>query len=248
MRQASTAPQSAAEALSTADLLLSSGFLAFARHLGVLRAIEAQGVAVDAVVGTSSGALVGALWAAGHDADSLIEDLRGLRPIQLMRPHWRPWRGLFALHPLLAFLRERLPATFAELPRPLAVGVASRGGGHRLLSDGPLPEAVVASCSMPYVFEPTWIAGERFVDGGAADRLAIGPLRRWRDPARIIAHRVRRTAGKDLQDDLGGALLIETSASGASFFSMGDFVGQVREAEATARAALASWPVPTAAP
>ena len=236
-------PAEAASPVPPADLLLSSGFLAFARHLGVLRAIEGQGVAVDAVVGTSSGALIGALWAAGHGADALVEDLRSLRPIGLMRLHRRPWRGLFALAPLLEFLRPRLPATFAELPRPLALGVATRGGGHRLLSAGPLPEAVVASCSMPYVFAPTWIAGERYADGGAADRLAIGPLRRWRDPAHIIAHRVRRTAGKDLQDDLGGALLIETPASGASFFNMGDFVGQVRQAESIALAALAGWQV-----
>ena len=229
------------------DLLLSSGFLAFARHLGVLRAIEGQQVAVDAVVGTSSGALIGALWAAGHDVDELIEQLQEMRPIRLMRPHLRPWRGAFALQPLLAFLRDRLPATFGELRRPLAVGVATRGGGHRLLSAGPLPESVVASCSMPYVFEPTWIAGERYADGGAADRLGIAPLRRWRNPDRIIAHRVRRTAGKDLDDDLGGALLIETPPSGANFFSLGDFSGQVREAEAIAAAALARWPAGTGA-
>lgn len=225
-----------------ADLLLSSGFLAFARHLGVLRAIEGQQVAIDAVVGTSSGALIGALWAAGHGPNDLIDQLRGMRPIQLMRPHLRPWRGAFALQPLLAFLRDRLPATFSELSRPLAVGVATRGGGHRLLSAGPLPESVLASCSMPYVFEPTWIAGQRYADGGAADRLGIGPLRRWRDPAQIIAHRVQRTAGKDLDDDLGDALLIETPPSGANFFSLGDFAGQVREAEDIAAAALARWP------
>lgn len=244
MPTAAPSPQAAADhpADHPADLLLSSGFLAFARHLGVLRAIEGRGVVVDAVVGTSSGALIGALWAAGHGADALIEDLQSLRPIKLMRPHLRPWRGLFALHPLLAFLRQRLPATFDELPRPLAVGVATRGGGHRLLSAGPLPEAVVASCSMPYVFEPTCIAGERFVDGGAADRLAIGPLRRWRNPTRVIAHRVRRTAGKDLQDDLSRALVIETPPSGASFFSLGDFIRQAQEAETVALSALASWP------
>ena len=47
------------------DLVLSSGFLAFARHVGVLRAVERSGQDVTGVCRTSSGALVGALWAAG---------------------------------------------------------------------------------------------------------------------------------------------------------------------------------------
>ena len=47
------------------DLVLSSGFLAFARHLGFLTAIEESELDVSGVCGTSSGALVGAMWACG---------------------------------------------------------------------------------------------------------------------------------------------------------------------------------------
>ncbi len=222
-----------------ADLVLSSGFLAFARHIGVLRAIDRQGIAVDAVVGTSSGALIGALYAAGHDLDRLTGELADLRPLSLMKPRFAVWKGVFSLAPLVAFLRDRLPPTFADLETELAVGVMTESGGHKLLSEGPLVESVVASCAMPYVFGKIDTGGGRYADGGAVDRLGIGPLRRWRTSEAIIAHRVRRTAGKDLDDDLTGALLIETPPSGASFLSLGDFRAQVAEAERIAAAVFA---------
>ena len=48
------------------DVILSSGFLAFARHIGVFDAIEECDIEVDAICGTSSGSMVGALYAAGY--------------------------------------------------------------------------------------------------------------------------------------------------------------------------------------
>lgn len=225
-----------------ADLVLSSGFLAFARHLGVLRAVErkqAQGLLqIDAVCGTSSGALMGALWAAGLSTQQIERELAGKRPIQLLQPHWPPWRGAFNLAPLLAYVRERLPATFAELPLPLAVGVIDQHGQHRLLADGPLAEAVVASCAMPKVFAQIQVGSEPYADGGAADRLALGPWRQWRPGRAAIAHQVARTAGVDQPADLQGVTLIATPRSGANFVSLGDFAGQLAEAEQLAWRAL----------
>lgn len=48
------------------DLVLSSGFLAFAGHSGFLQAIEDAGVKVSGVMGTSAGALAGSLYCAGY--------------------------------------------------------------------------------------------------------------------------------------------------------------------------------------
>ena len=62
------------------DLVLSSGFLAFARHVGVLRAVERSGNEVSGLCGTSSGALVGALWAAGVSADRVLEKIVAQQP------------------------------------------------------------------------------------------------------------------------------------------------------------------------
>nr|MBA2319938.1 patatin-like phospholipase family protein [Deltaproteobacteria bacterium] len=69
------------------DLVLSSGFLAFARHTGFLAAVEELGLPVDAVCGTSSGALVGALWTSGLPALDILALVASRRPIAWAAPH-----------------------------------------------------------------------------------------------------------------------------------------------------------------
>lgn len=215
------------------DLLLSSGFLAFARHAGVLQAFEQRGVVPAALCGTSSGALVAALWAAGLRGEALAALLASRPPWRLLRPSPAPWRGLLSMAGLGAFLRPHLPARFEDLPLPLAVGVVD-AGRHRLLSAGPLLPAVLASCAMPYVFHPVEVQGRWCQDGGAADRLGLDAWRQWRPGRRAWAHQVARTAGVDVPSDLSGVTLIATPRSGASFASLGDFAGQLREARAIA--------------
>ena len=220
------------------DLLLSSGFLAFARHAGFLAAVEDAGMPVDAVVGTSSGALVGALWAAGMPAREVAALVAGTRPWDLVSLHLRPWRGLLSLAPLREWLARRLPATFGELPRPFAVGVSARVDGAPrafLLREGPLVEAVVASCAIPGLFVSP-LAGPHGVwrDGGAADRVGFAEWRAWRGERPVLVHAVARSAGRDvaLPD---GVPVVRTPRSGASLWSLGDVQGQV---EGTRRLAL----------
>ena len=149
-------------------------------------------------------------------------------------------RGALSTSAFLAFLAPHLPATFADLPKPMAVGVVDARGRHQLLTSGPLAQAVVASCAMPYVFAPVEVAGVPYADGGAADRLALAPWRAWRPGHRAIAHQVRRSAGVDLPLDLTDVTLVQTPRSGASFLSLGDFAAQVSEARELAATALVS--------
>ena len=75
------------------DLILSSGFLAFARHVGVIQAIEERGIAINGVCGTSSGAMIGSMWAAGHSVDFIRKEANLPRPIVRVRPSFFLWRG-----------------------------------------------------------------------------------------------------------------------------------------------------------
>ncbi len=212
------------------DLLLSSGFLAFARHAGVLQAIEQEGLEIDAVVGTSSGALVGALWAAGMRAEEIADQVAARRPLSLMSLHLAPWQGLFRLDPLVAWLSQHLPQNIEDLPRPFAVGVVDGQRRARLLTAGPLAPAVAASCAIPHVFRPVRVGDETFADGGFADRLMFGPWRAWRGERAVLAHLVDRSKGVDPTEDLSAIPLIRTPRSGASFLSLGDVRAQVEEA------------------
>lgn len=219
------------------DLILSSGFLAFARHVGFLRAVEEAELAVDAVCGTSSGALVAALWAAGMPAAQIGAELSAHPPIRWMRPALAPWRGVFRIEPVIERLRQLLPPTFAELTRPLGVGAMDRCKAHHLLTEGPLPEAVAASCAIPIVFQPVVLGGRRLWDGGAVDRLGLAGWRAWRPGRAGLVHWVEGTRGREPQAELAGLEIVRTPPSGASFLGLGDFPAQVEEARTLTAAA-----------
>jgi predicted acylesterase/phospholipase RssA len=219
------------------DLVLSSGFLAFARHVGFLEAVEVAELEIDAIVGTSSGAIVGALWAAGlppRDAGKLI---LGAKLKELFDFYPIPWRGVFSLAKVVSALERVLPASFDALRRPFAVGV-SAPEGHRLLTGGPLPLAVAASCAMPGIFGPITIDGVPYRDGGAKDRLGIDAWRTWRRGRTALVHHVQRTAGVDVACDLSDITVVKTPRSRASFFSLRDFDEQADEARRITAAAL----------
>ena len=135
--------------------------------------------------------------------------------------------------------KDHLPATFEGLPVQLAVGVVDAKGAHRLLTSGPLVEAVTASCAMPGIFAPVEVAGEPLADGGAADRVGLDAWRRWRPGRRAWVHQVARTAGKDVAGDRSGTIWIQTPRSGASFLDLGDVHAQAARARELAVDALA---------
>jgi hypothetical protein len=220
------------------DLILSSGFLAFARHVGFLRAVEECGLQAGAICGTSSGALVASLWAAGMPAAEIAAELSIHPPVRWLRPALTPWRGLFRIEPVVDRLRQLLPATFADLRRPLGVGAMDRAETHHLLTEGPLPEAVAASCAIPIVFQPVSLAGRRLWDGGAVDRLGLAGWRAWRPVRSALVHWVEGTRGREPHAGLAGLEIVRSPPSGASFFSLGNFAAQVEEARGATAAVL----------
>lgn len=111
------------KSLPKPDLILSSGFLAFARQVGVLEALEDCGIGIHRIVGTSSGALAGAMMAAGYTSQAIGRELSCRKPIDYLRPP-SPRRirsGLFSLDGLITHLSSILPKDFKDLKHPLGV-------------------------------------------------------------------------------------------------------------------------------
>lgn len=210
------------------DLILSSGYLAFSRQLGFLDAWQDVGGVADALVGTSSGALIGALWAAGHPPDAIASWIPA-RPLSLVRPGL-PWRGLFRLDGLRRLLNDKLPSDFQELPIPLGVGVVDVSDRtHLLATSGALRDAVLASCAVPWLFEPVHWQGRPRMDGGARDRTAVSAWRSWRPGRQAVLHRLERTAGRDQPDDLSSVRVVVAPRARASLWTMGDLAGERAE-------------------
>lgn len=223
---------------TSVDVILSSGFLAFASHLGFLTALGDLELTPTCLVGTSSGALVGSLIAAGSSVSRVASLLTSSRPLAFLRPHWAPWEGAFAAGPLLTLLRRELPETFEELSIPFAVGVAQADTKvHQLVSSGSLPEAVLASCAVPRLLRPVTLGGERYVDGGAADRTALGSWRRWRPGQSAILHRVERSMGTEVAHPMPMVVEVVSPRSNNSLWRLRDFDQEMQRArERTLRA------------
>jgi predicted acylesterase/phospholipase RssA len=220
------------------DLILSSGYLAFARHLGVIEAIEARCVTIDALVGTSSGALVGALWIAGMRPHRIAELLCSRVPMAWLGLSRTPWRGVFSTPGVERVLASQLPRTFEELPKPFAVGVSDREQKHRLISDGPLLPAVLASFAIPRLFCPQALAEGEYWDGGVVDRLGVDAWRAWRPGRSAILHRVQRSRGRDPSVEPQGLTLVDTPRAQATLVNLQDFYAQRERARTIAMAKL----------
>lgn len=236
-----TVPSSREPDDSPVDLVLSSGFLSFGRQAGFLQAVEEAEIPVAAVVGTSSGALAGALWCAGLSPADLLSLLAEKVPLRQVGFNWRFWKGLFSFEPVIRTLEAVLPPTFADLERPFAVGVRAPDGTHKLVREGPLARSVAASCAIPWVFAPVTLPCGPCQDGGVLDRLGLDAHRRWRGSRPVLAHWVDRTMGTDVPVDEADpkVTVVRTPRSGARFWNLGDIEGRREEARRRATAVFA---------
>jgi len=152
------------------SLVMSSGFFGFFAHCGMLQALEAEEIAPAAVGGSSAGALIGGLWAAGLDSRRIGEELRALRREDFWDP--KPGWGLLGGRLFARKLEALLPVrTFADCRVPAALSVYElRTRRTRVVREGLLAPAIQASCSVPLLFHPTKVEGRACVDGGVRDR------------------------------------------------------------------------------
>lgn len=220
------------------DLVLSGGFLAFAEQAGFLKAVEDVDLPVAAVCGTSSGALAGSLWTAGMPAFEILRRLTDRSPLRQLRPSLRPWRGLLSLRPVIRELSADLPSTIDDLERPFAVGVIDPAWTPSLLTQGPLPEAVAASCAIPRLFGPVSIGDACWADGAMVDRSAFGPWRAHRGPRPTVLHWVesgKEGAEPEVDEQ---TTVIRTPAAGASFWDLGDVHARFDRTRRSSRAVL----------
>lgn len=168
-------------------LVLGGGGMRGFCHIGVIRAMERLGLRIDEVVGTSMGAVVGGLCAAGLDSRQIEVvaqeiSLKDYFRLNLLKFLVRGYRhaSLYKGRNFHELLASRLPQrSFAELQRPffcnalsLTTG-ASRFFGLPGSADLPVADAVYASACLPTIFEPAEIGGDHYIDGGMTETLAL---------------------------------------------------------------------------
>lgn len=157
-------------------VVLSGGGACGIAHVGMLKALEEARVPVDAIAGTSMGAIMAAGYACGWSADALMARVRELfrHRMALYDPTF-PSEALLAGRKLEQVLRryfEGLDIRDLWLPF-FCVSTNLTRSEARVHDRGELWRAVAASCSIPGIFPPRQEDGELLVDGGLMNNLPV---------------------------------------------------------------------------
>ena len=159
-------------------LALGGGAARGFAHIGVIKALEAQGIVPDIVVGTSAGAVVGALYASGLSGFELQKIALEMDEGQL--GDWSlPDRGVFKGEALQNFVNRSVAnRPLEKLPRSFGVVATDLKSGESVVfRSGNTGMAVRASSAVPGVFQPVHINGREYVDGGLVSPIPARAVR-----------------------------------------------------------------------
>jgi NTE family protein len=164
----------------TIGLVLGSGAARGFAHIGVMRALQAHGIAPDIIVGTSMGALVGGCYAT-KQLDTLETWARSLTRRRVIG--YLDVRiggaGLIGGGRLASRLAESVgDAAIEDLPIRFAAIATEIGTGHEVwLTRGSLALAIRASYALPGIFPPVHVGGRWLVDGALVNPVPVSAAR-----------------------------------------------------------------------
>jgi NTE family protein len=177
-------------------LALGGGGVRAAAHVGVLKVLEEEGIPVDMIVGTSTGAVVGGLYSAGMTPTHIEEQFTKKKfmhafltvPLALrvlvIPLFYTPkligidsYDGLYRGKKFANYLNKQLPETernIEDMRIPFgAVAVNLLDGKARTIRTGNLSQALQASCAIPALRKPVKLDNGLYVDGGVLDNLPV---------------------------------------------------------------------------
>src|SRR6476659_7969282 len=173
----------------TTAFVLGGGGVLGAVEVGMLRALFERGITPDLVLGTSVGALNGAMVARDPDSSVIPKlialwqnagasgaEVYGDSPLRTVRRAVSTGTHLWSAAPLKqALVDEFGDLTFEQLPVRFQVCAASieRAAEH-WFDSGPVVDAVVASAAVPGLLPPAQVGDEHFLDGGIVNSVPLG--------------------------------------------------------------------------
>lgn len=152
-------------------LALGGGAARGFAHIGVIKALEAQGIVPDIVVGTSAGSLVGALYAAGNNGFVLQKMAMEMDEAAISDwsvPLFSKFSGVIKGEGLQNYINKTIhDVPIEKLKKPFgAVATDLDTGQPILFQRGNTGLAVRASSAVPSIFQPVRIGSRTYVDGG----------------------------------------------------------------------------------
>ena len=159
-------------------LALGGGAARGFAHIGVIKALEAQGIVADIITGTSAGSLVGALYAGGNDGFALNRmalDMDEATISDWSVPFFSSSSGVLKGEGLQQYVNRALHhLPIEQLKKSFgAVATDLKSGAPILFRRGDTGLAVRASSAVPGVFQPVKIGTHLYVDGGLVSPVPV---------------------------------------------------------------------------
>ncbi|HEY7911442.1 MAG TPA: patatin-like phospholipase family protein [Blastocatellia bacterium] len=183
-------------------VVLSAGYFGFYAHAGFMLAMEELGIEYRAIAGSSAGAIVAAMHAAGMRAAEIIEALTGVRRealwdstgiigiLRAVARRGRGWTGLLKGDQFEETLGALLPVkSFEECQRSLYVTALNlTRGAEETFHSGTIADKVRASCAYPFLMSAKNINSCHYWDGGFLSKVPIEVMLERERPSRVIIH------------------------------------------------------------
>lgn len=162
-------------------LVLSSGSARGFVHIGAIEALERAGYKITSVAGTSMGALIGGMYAAGKLAEikDWLVSLDRKKVFQLVDFSFS-LNHVVKGRRVMDAIAEIVPDTdISQLPIPFCAVAADVQHGEEIdFREGSLLKAVRASISLPSILRPMHTDGRILIDGGAVNPIPLNRVKR----------------------------------------------------------------------
>ncbi|MGB5236216.1 MAG: patatin-like phospholipase family protein [Flavobacteriaceae bacterium] len=162
----------------TTGLVLSGGGFRGIAHIGVIKAMEEAGIQATHVAGTSSGAIIGALYAAGYTHQEILEFVKGVNLFSIYKYAVNK-PGFVDTEKFYKDFKRLFPEdNFGTLKLPMFITATDvLKGALKVFSSGPIIRPILASAAFPGVFTPVKIDSNYYIDGGTLNNFPVDLLR-----------------------------------------------------------------------
>lgn len=158
-------------------LVLSGGGIKGVAHIGVIKALEENGIYPTVISGSSAGAVVGAFYASGFTIDEMLTFFKTTPLLNINRYSFsKP--GFMDTDKFYKDFKKYFPEdNFNTLQKKLFVtAVDLLSGNKTVFEHGELIRAFLASAAYPGIFSPVSLNNSLYADGGILDNFPVTPL------------------------------------------------------------------------
>lgn len=158
-------------------LVLSGGGVRAIAHIGLIKVLLENGITPTKVSGTSAGAVVAALYAAGFEIEEMLSFFEKT-PLLKISLYAYGKTGILDSEKYIPFFEKYFPNdSFESLKYPTTITATNLMSGKlEYFNKGELIKPLIASSALPPVFSPIEIKGSFYSDGGVLNNFPVEPL------------------------------------------------------------------------